>query len=193
MSTKLVAIYCASSDKIDPLYLTHARDLGALLVENNLGIKYGGGSIGSMGAIATSMLERNGRVVGVIPQFMVDVEWANPNVKEMIVCDTMAQRKEILLSDVEAIVVMAGGVGTFDEMFDALSLKKLGKFHKPIIILNTNNYFSPLLQILDQSIEQQFMRQEHREMWQVAYEPHEVIPLILNTPHWNDEALKIAN
>ena len=84
------------------------------------------------------------------------------------------------------------GVGTFDEMFDALSLKKLGKFHKPIIILNTNNYFTPLLQILEQSIEQQFMRQEHREMWQVALEPNEVIPLILNTPHWHDEAIKIA-
>ena len=142
MSIKLIAIYCASSAKINEAYLNHAKELGALLVENGYGIKYGGGSIGSMGAIANQMLKLQGRVVGVIPQFMVDVEWAHPHVEEMIVCDTMAQRKEILVQDVEAIVVMAGGVGTFDEMFDALSLKKLGKFGKPIIVLNTNNYFT---------------------------------------------------
>ncbi len=189
MSTKLVAIYCASSAKIDSAYLNHAKELGALLVQNNLGIKYGGGSIGSMGAIANEMLHLNGRVVGVIPQFMVDVEWAHPQVKEMIVCTTMAQRKEILLADVDAIVVMAGGVGTFDEMFDALSLKKLGKFHKPIIILNTKNYFTPILEILEQSIHQQFMHQDHRNMWQVANTPSEVIHLIQTTPHWESNTL----
>ncbi len=192
MSNQLVAIYCASSAKIDSSYLNHAKELGSLLVKNGFGIKYGGGSIGSMGAIANQILEQNGRVVGVIPQFMVDVEWAHPQVKEMIVCQTMAQRKEILLQEVEAIVVMAGGVGTFDEMFDALSLKKLGKFKKPIIILNTKNYFNPILEILDQSIDQQFMRHEHRQMWEVAQTPEEAVHLIKTTPHWDEDALKIA-
>lgn len=192
MSTKLVAIYCASSAKIDATYLNHAKELGALLVRNQYGIKYGGGSIGSMGAIANEILALQGRVVGVIPQFMVDVEWAHPQVNEMIICQTMAQRKEILVQDVEAIVVMAGGVGTFDEMFDALSLKKLGKFKKPIIVLNTNNYFNPIFEILEQSIDQQFMRQEHRNLWEVATNPIQVIDLIKNTPHWGEDAISIA-
>ena len=193
MNKPLIAIYCASSSKIDNIYLHDAKKVGKLLTEAGYGIKYGGGSIGSMGAISNEVLANNGRVVGVIPQFMMDLEWAHPEVKEMIVTQTMAQRKEILIADVEAILVMAGGVGTLDELFDAMSLKKLGKFHKPIIILNTNNFFSPLFEILNKSIDEQFMRNEHRELWQVAQTPEEVLPLIKNTPQWSNNAISFAS
>nr|WP_321454109.1 TIGR00730 family Rossman fold protein [uncultured Carboxylicivirga sp.] len=187
-----ICVFCASSAKVDQSFLNEATLLGDVLVENGYGLKYGGGAVGSMGAVANRVLELNGKVTGVIPHFMVQVEWEHKGVENMIHVDTMAKRKELLIKDVEAIVVLPGGTGTLEELFEVLSLKKLGQFDKPIILVNTNNFFSLLVELLDKMIDDKFMRPEHAALWYVVSSVKEIPEALKNIPKWDKDAIRFA-
>ncbi|GAF05385.1 LOG family protein [Saccharicrinis fermentans] len=189
---KKVCVFCASSSKIDRVYMDAAVELGKVLVKEGLGIKYGGGGLGLMGAVADSVLACGGEVTGVIPRFMVEVEWEHKGVKDMVHVDTMAQRKELLVKEVEAVITLPGGTGTMEELFEVLSSKKLGLFNKPVVLLNTKGFFDPLIQMIRKMIDQNFMREEHGTLWTVINEPGDVMKAIKNSRKWPDDPMKIA-
>lgn len=159
--TKRVCIFCAASDKIPQVFFNETEHLTRLLVEKGFGIVYGGGSIGLMGQVAKTTLELNGDIIGVIPQFMMDVEWGNPNVTDMRITETMAERKRLLIDLADAIIVLPGSTGTMDELFDALSDKKLGLLWKPIVVLNTNGFYNGLKTQLQTMADYNFMTHKH--------------------------------
>jgi len=189
---KDVCIYCASSTNIDKKYIEVADKLAEVLVRNNYGIVYGGGEVGLMGAIADRVLSMNGRITGIIPRFMVEVEWAHKGVENMVQVETMAERKTRLIQDVSAVIALPGSTGTLDELIDVLSLKKLGKFTKPVIIVNSFGFYDSLIALFDKMIEERFMRPEHRDLWSVIEEPEDIVMAIDNAPEWDENAIKIA-
>lgn len=172
---KRVCIFCASSDKIKQVYFDDTRLLTTLLVENGFGIVYGGGSIGLMGQVAQTTLELNGDIIGVIPQFMMDVEWGNPNISDMRITNTMAERKRMLIDLADAIIVLPGSTGTMDELFDALSDKKLGLLWKPIIVLNTNHFYDGLKLQLQTMADECFMTEKHLNTVTFVETPYEAL------------------
>ena len=187
-----VSVYCASSTQIRSLYLDSARNLGSILASCDITTVYGGGSVGSMGALADGVIANNGTLIGVIPEFMMDLEWGNPLVSEMIVVATMAERKLKFIENVDAVIALPGGSGTLEELSEAISLKKLGLFVKPIIILNIGGFFDPLIRLLENMVQEKFLRQEHLKIYSVINSPEEVINAIETAPKWDSSAIKIA-
>lgn len=188
---KRACIFCASSAKTQKSYRDAAAQLGQALVSNNWAINYGGGGVGLMGAIADSMLALGGEVRGVIPRFMVEVEWEHKGVSDMVHVDTMAQRKELLVKEVDAVIALPGGLGTMEELFEVLSNKKLGLFRKPIILLNTNGFFDPLIHMLTKMIDEGFMGPKHSELWIEVMDPNQVIQAIERCKVWDSNPLNI--
>ena len=186
-----VCIYCASSQFIPDVYFDAAEKLAHILADRGIKIVYGGGSKGLMGKLADVYIERNAPIKGIIPRFMKEVEWAHPGVHEMIITETMAERKALLMQ-VDAIITLAGGCGTFEELMEVISLKRLGKFTKPIVILNTNNYYDPLKQLLENAVKENFMNQEHLGMWDFVEQAEKVLEAIQGAIPWNEEAIQFA-
>jgi uncharacterized protein (TIGR00730 family) len=192
MEIKRVCVFCASSSQINHEFLDSAFKLGSILASQKIEVVYGGGSLGSMGALADGVLKNNGQLIGVIPEFMMKLEWGNPNVTQMYIVDTMAQRKEQMIKNVDAIVVLPGGTGTLEEMAEAISLKKLGLFLKPIVILNTNGFFNHFLLLIDKMIDENFVRPEHKNIFSVTSSPGEVLSVINSSPAWGEETIRLA-
>lgn len=178
--SKRVTIFCAASDKIPEVFFKETEELTRLLIKNNFGIVYGGGSIGLMGQVAQTALELNGNIIGVIPQFMMDIEWGNPNVKDMRITETMAERKKMLIDLADAIVVLPGSTGTMDELFDALSDKKLGLLWKPIIVLNTEGFYNGLQLQLKTMSDLNFMTEKHLNTITFVNTPSEAVQHCIN-------------
>lgn len=168
-------VYSASSDAIDKVYVDAATRLGELLAEKNITCINGGGNLGLMGAVIDSVLSHGGKVKGVIPKFMVDSGWSHQNLTEQIVTNTMHERKQKMAELSNAAIALPGGVGTLEELLEIITWKQLGLYKHPIIILNTNNYYSSLLEMFDNMIEQSFMHERYRDMWQVVDTPEEAI------------------
>lgn len=168
-------VYSASSDAIDKVYVDAATRLGELLAEKNITCINGGGNLGLMGAVIDSVLSHGGKVKGVIPKFMVDSGWSHQNLTEQIVTNTMHERKQKMAELSNAAIALPGGVGTLEELLEIITWKQLGLYKHPIIILNTNNYYSLLLEMFDNMIEQSFMHERYRDMWQVVDTPEEAI------------------
>lgn len=166
--------------------------MARILADQNITMNYGAGSVGIMGVMADVMLEKGARVNGIIPGFMQEMGWAHPGLDTMQVVESMHERKMKMMEGVDAIISMPGGVGTLEELLEAITLKQLGKFLKPIIILNTNNFYDPLLKHFDDMIRENFMRPLHGNIWQVASQPSEVLGLIEKEPDWDPAAIKYA-
>lgn len=177
---KRATIFCASSPKIRQVYFDEAQQLTRMLINNNYGIVYGGGSVGLMGCVANQALSMNGEVIGIIPKFMVEVEWQHKDVTDMRLTTTMAERKQMLIELGDAIFILPGSTGTMDELFDAMADKKLGLLHKPIIILNTNHFYDALKTQLQLMAEENFMNQSHLETVFFAQSPQEAIDYLLS-------------
>ncbi len=190
---KRVCVFCASSSKVSQVYIGEAEKLGRQLADSNIAMNYGGGAVGLMGAIANEMLKHGGAVRGVIPTFMVAVEWEHKGVQDMVHVATMAERKQLLVKDVDAVIALPGSTGTLEELLEVLSNKKLGLFQKPVILLNTNGFFDPMLMMFQKMAEENFMRYEHLELFQVIDMAKEVIPAIEKAPLWDDNAIKMAS
>jgi uncharacterized protein (TIGR00730 family) len=176
---KSVCVFCASSTRVAEKYHDHARLLTKLLVKNSFEIKYGAGSVGLMGTVADTALSEMGKVTGVIPQFMVDREWAHKNISALQVVDNMHDRKRLMISGVEAVIALAGGIGTLDELLEVITLRQLGQFTKPIIIVNSFNFYNHLLLQLEAMVEEGFMRSSVRHLWYVANSPDDAMEALV--------------
>ena len=185
---KKVGVYAASSAQVAECYKREAYRLGEILSANSIHCLYGGGSVGLMGELSKAMLKNNGVITGVIPQFMVNEGWGNEKV-EQIVVNTMHERKRLMLEGIDAAIAMPGGCGTMEELLEAITWKQLGIFTKPIVILDVNRYFDPLLEMLDKAIVERFMRNEHRHIWSVVQKAEEVLPAIEQAKEWRKEAI----
>lgn len=192
MMIKRITVFCASSRMIDSKYFEAARQLAEVLTKNNITAVYGGGAVGLMGALADYMLQNGGSITGVIPQFMMKVEWGHPGVKKMIITKDMHERKRILIDDVDAVVALPGGSGTLEELLEVISLKRLGKFVKPVIIINTAGFYDPLVVLLNKMVKENFMRQDHLKMWKVISDPSELMEAIHSSETWDENAINTA-
>jgi uncharacterized protein (TIGR00730 family) len=187
-----VAVYCASSESCDAVYHEAARTLGRLFAESEVLIVYGGGAKGCMGALADGALSAGGRVFGVIPNFMEELEWAHRGLSELKLVDDMRTRKHLMLEESHAVVALPGGCGTLEELFEAITLKRLGIWLGPIVLVNTRGIFDPCLALLQRCIDESFMGARHAEMWSVVDGPDDVLAAIAATPQWPEEARSFA-
>jgi uncharacterized protein (TIGR00730 family) len=188
----IVGIFASSSGQIDSYYSVVATQLGKLLARAEVHIVYGGGGIGLMGALADSSIREGGKITGVIPSFMKAEGWDHSQVKDMIYTTDMGSRKKQIFELSQAIIALPGGVGTLEELTEAITLKQLGLFKGPIIILNTLNYYDHFLKFLDHMINGNFMRFEHAGIWKVVSTPEEAIDALFNYEGWIPEPGKIA-
>lgn len=172
---KTLCVFCASSSKIDDLYFKAAQAFADICVEHQIHVLYGGGGVGLMGALADRILQQNGKITGIIPDFMKQLEWAHTDVTEMIVVEDMRERKKRMIENVDAVVALPGGVGTLEELLEVITLKQLGRFTKPIIIVNTHGFYNSLLRVFEEMIEKKFMRDMHRNIWTVINSPDQLL------------------
>lgn len=187
-----VTIYCASSTQIDERYFEAARRLGTLLAQKQIQIINGAGSIGLMRTVSDAALAHGGRVTGVIPTFMVEQGWHHQGLSELRITHTMHERKQLMANLGQGSIALPGGCGTLEELLEIITWKQLGLYVHPIIILNVEGYFTPLIQMLERAIDQHFMRHEHRALWQVANTPEEAVELLFTTPLWDKNLRKLA-
>jgi uncharacterized protein (TIGR00730 family) len=188
-----ICVYCASSAQIDKAYFDATERLAWEFVKNDIEVVYGGGAIGLMGKLADTVLDNGGKIKGIIPRFMNEVEWAHKKVEDLEFTDTMHERKARFLENIDGLVALPGGTGTLEELLEAITLKKLGLFTKPIIILNTNHFYDLLIQLLEKFISENFIHERHRHMWTFVDEPEEVLDAIRNAVKWDKDAIHFAN
>jgi uncharacterized protein (TIGR00730 family) len=191
--SKHCTVYAASSPHSPPEYLATAYRLGELLAQAGWTLVYGGGSQGSMGAVADGALAHGGDVVGILPKFMADLEWGHSKLTKLELVEDMRERKHRLLEGSHAVVALPGGCGTLEELFEAITLKRLGLYRAPIVLLDTRDYWLPLTKFMDeQVIAERFMNPEHRGMWTRVTSVADVLPTILATPPWREDAREYA-
>src|SRR5450759_604482 len=187
-----ICVFASSSSRIDNKYAIAASNLGLLLAKANMGVVYGGGGIGLMGKLADAVLENGGRITGVIPSFMKDEGWDHSEVKEMILTADMGERKKKMFAMADAIIALPGGVGTLEELTEAITLKQLGLFRGPIIILNTLNFYKSLIDFLEHMVSGNFLRYEHKGIWEIADTPEDAITLLIKKQDWLHDPRSIA-
>jgi len=187
-----VCVYCASSQACDGAFHEVARRLGGLLAAAGCTVVYGGGRAGSMGALAEGALAAGGRIVGVIPKFMVDLEWGHDDLTELHVVEDMRTRKHEMLTRASAVVALAGGPGTLEELFEAITLKRLGLYLGPIVIVNTRGYYDALVAQLEAAIAGRFLDARHAAMWTVVEGPEDVLPAIAAATPWDADSRGFA-
>jgi uncharacterized protein (TIGR00730 family) len=178
---KRVCIYCASSPRIRDVFFQATEELTTYLIAEGIEIAFGGGSTGLMGKIADTVLEKGGKIMGIMPYFMHELEWGHKGVTDFHYTETMHQRKHKLMENVDAAIALAGGCGTFEELLEAITLKQLGIFNKPILILNTDNYYEPLKMLLENAIEEQFMVENNRNIYQFVDTPAQLMAALKNS------------
>ncbi len=191
-SIKKVCVFCASSPKVDTKYLHDAEFLGREFASNNIHVVYGGGAVGLMGKLADSVISERGMITGVIPRFMMQMKWAHQGIPELIEVKNMHERKDLLIKGVDAVVALPGGVGTLEELTEVISLKQLGQFYAPVIILNTDGFYSHLIDFFEKMMQENFMRKIHKDIWKVVKQPSDVLPEIYNSIPWDRNAIQFA-
>lgn len=187
-----VCVYCASSRLAHPDYRAAARRLGEVLAGAGVGIIYGGGAVGSMGALADGALAAGGRVIGILPRFMAELEWQHKGLSELQLVEDLRTRKHMMLTLSQAAIALPGGSGTLEELLEAITLKRLGLYLNPIVLVNTRGFFSPLLTQLGNAVEERFMDTRHLMMWQVVATPEEVPAALASAPAWSAQARNFA-
>jgi uncharacterized protein (TIGR00730 family) len=178
----LVCVYCGSSARVIDVYKSAATELGQRLAAAGVGLVYGGGRIGLMGLVADAAAAGGVPVVGVIPHFLDKLEVANPNCTELIRTDTMHARKTVMAERADGFVVLPGGFGTLDEAFEILTWKQLGLHSKPIVFVNVNGYWDPLLALVDRLVDSAFARPENRKLFTVVEGVADVLPALAASP-----------
>jgi uncharacterized protein (TIGR00730 family) len=169
-----------------------AAELGSLFARSRINVIYGGGGIGLMGVLADAVIENGGVITGVIPSFMNDEGWGHPHVQDMKVTTDMGERKKEMFARADAVVALPGGVGTLEELTEAITLRQLGLFKGPVVILNTLNFYKSFIEFLDQMISGHFLRFEHKGMWEIANTPKEVLIAVSKNKSWIDDPRRIA-
>ena len=163
-----LCVYCGSSGAVDRHYRDAAMELGEQLAAAGIGLVYGGGRVGLMGLLADAVLDAGGEVIGIIPARLRDAELAHLGASELVVVDSMHERKRLMAERADAFAVLPGGVGTLDELFEILSWKQLGLHKKPITLVDIRGYWAPLRALLDHIIVAGFARPETQELFRVV-------------------------
>jgi uncharacterized protein (TIGR00730 family) len=187
-----VCVFASSSSRINSKYVDAASKLGLLLSRGGIEVVFGGGGIGLMGKLADTIIENNGIITGVIPSFMKDQGWDHSDVNEMIITSDMGERKRQMFAMADAVVALPGGVGTLEELTEAITLKQLGIFRGPVIILNTLDFYRSLIEFFEHMVSEYFLRSEHRAIWLIADTPEEVMTLLAQKDTWLIDPIKIA-
>src|SRR5580658_3547936 len=189
---RAVCVYCASSRTSHSDYRAAAQRLGEVLATAGIEIVYGGGAVGSMGALADGALGKGGRVIGILPRFMAELEWGHRGLTELELVEDLRVRKHLMLSRSDAAIALPGGSGTLEELLEAITLKRLGLYLNPIVLVNTRGFFAPLLALLTHAVEEHFMDTRHLMMWQVVSTPEEVPAALASAPAWSAQARSFA-
>ena len=187
-----VCVYSASSTKIDPVYFEAAEQLGRLLAEHHIRLVNGAGSIGLMRSVADAVLSNGGEVTGVIPHFMVEQNWQHTGLTELIEVASMHERKQKMADLSDAVIALPGGCGTLEELLEIITWKQLGLYLNPVVILNVNGFYDPLLNMLGRAIDENFMRRQHGDIWKVANTSEEAVELLYTPPVWDISIRKFA-
>jgi len=172
---KRVCVYCGSSTGNKKIYREMAEAMGALLARRRIGLVYGGGNVGLMGVVANAALAGGGEVIGVIPRSLADREIAHAGVTDLRVVDSMHTRKALMADLSDAFIAMPGGVGTFEEFFEAVTWTQLGVHRKPCGLLNVGGFYSPLAAFIDQAVTEGFIKPIHRAMIVVDDDPERLL------------------
>lgn len=186
-----MVVYGASSAEAEKVFVDAAYELGVLIAKAGKRLVSGAGSTGLMAAVENGALDAGGTAIGIIPQFMVDNGWLHKGLTETIITPSMHDRKKRMSQMADAVVALPGGTGTFEELFEIITWKMLGLFVKPIVVLNTDHYYDPLLEMLDRTANRHFMNPVFRNLWSVAMSPREALSLIDSIPDWTDTTSKI--
>lgn len=190
---KMVTVYASSSAALKPVYYDAARRLGEVLADAGKSIIYGAGGSGLMGSVADGALSKSGDVYGVVPQFLQDLELTHRGLTDLKIVKNMRVRKQLMLEGSHAVVTLPGGSGTYEELFEALTMKRLGQWVGPIVLVNTAGFYDGLVKFLQHSIDERFMGSSHLKMWSVVDEPEDVLEAIENSHTWDSNALEYAN
>jgi len=172
-----ITVYGASSADIDGRFVSDAREVGRLAASAGFNVICGGGASGLMAAAIEGAVDAGGTATGVLPQFMIDKGWAHGRLTETVSVDGMHQRKHYMLSHASGVIALAGGTGTLEELFEAITWRQLNLWHGRIVILNTLGYYDPLIDQLTRSVEMHFMRPDHRALWSIATTPAEAVAM----------------
>lgn len=183
MSIDNVCVYCGSSSRVDDAFKEAATQMGTLIAKEGWGVVYGGGHVGLMGLTADAALQNGGKVIGIIPEHIQEREVQHDNLTELHVVDTMHVRKQMMVDRSQAFVILAGGLGTLDELFELLTWKQLGLHDKPIVIVNIKGYWTKLLEAVQNIADEGFMRQEDLGLYMVVDSVDDVPKAIKEAPH----------
>ena len=170
---------------VRPLYLEAAERLGRHLARHQATLVYGGGGAGAMARLAEGALGAGGTAIGIMPRFMVELEWGHKRLTEMRMVEDMRERKHRMLEGADAVVALPGGCGTLEELFETITLKRVGQYLGPIILVNTRGFYDRIVAALEHCIAEQFMDQRHRDIWTVVDKPEDVLTAIQSAPRWN--------
>jgi uncharacterized protein (TIGR00730 family) len=187
-----ICVYAASSAQVHPEFQAVAFAVGEKIALAGHSLVYGGGSTGLMGAVADGALKHGGEVIGILPKFMADLEWGHPGLTDLQLVEDMRERKHRLLTDSDAVVALPGGCGTLEELFEAITLKRLGIYFNPIVLVNTRGYYDALQGFMQHVVSEKFMNAEHINMWSLVDGAEAVLPKILATPKWREDARDYA-
>jgi len=171
---KYICVFGSSSEQIDRRYIEVAEELARFLVDKHCGVVYGAGRYGVMGAVARGVRERNGALIGVSPDFFVEKNVLTDDYGELILTPSMRERKAVMEDKADAFVICPGGIGTLEEFFEVITLKQLGRHQKPIILLNTLQFYDPMIDMIEQSVASQFMTDDVHRLYTVANSIEEV-------------------
>lgn len=175
MPIKSLAVFCGSKTGKDPLFIQHAEQLGKLLAENNVTLIYGGANIGIMGAIADATMNNGGKVVGIIPKVLVDWERKHEEITELIITGDMHDRKKIIYERSDAVLVLPGGFGTLDELFETITWNQLSIHEKHVFILNSGGFYNHLIRHIEQMKQEHFLYGEAIKRITVLDDPAELV------------------
>lgn len=159
-----VAVFCGANKGAQPWFAEAAAELGGMLAERNIRVLFGGGSVGLMGVLADAVLAHGGSITGVITEQLNGLELGHPGVRDMIVVESMAERRTLLIKGTDGVITLPGGYGSMDEHFEALTLAQLHQYRKPVGLLNVQGYYNPMLQMLDHMVEYGFLKAQNREL-----------------------------
>ncbi len=173
-----MCVYCGSAPGNSDVYTYVAAELGKMLAESNIELVYGGASIGVMGAIANAVMEHGGKVTGIIPHGLFKREVAHKGITSLLVVDSMHERKALMAQMADALVTLPGGYGTLEELFEMVTWNQIGIHSKPIFLLNTLGFYDPLLQFIDHTVKQGFIREGQRDIITVAENPTELMHML---------------
>src|SRR5215813_11187089 len=175
---KSICVYCASGPGKNPAFVAAAKSFGRILAENGIRLVYGGGAVGLMGALADSVLDHGGEVTGVIPDFLVNREHMLVRVQERIVTPDMHERKRTMFERADAFVALPGGIGTLEELVEQLTWAQLGRHRKPILLLNIDGFWDPLIELIDHMRNLGFIHSELLFDYLVARKVDEILPML---------------